>query len=1721
VAKNKKNIQFALLLFFAATLFSQKSYGQCSGIDFKANIRSGCALLVVQFSATGTSSSAGTKFQWDVGNGFVTGSDTITKGYPSQGKYTITMKATLSGGTTCTVKKDTFISVLANPVPVLNYNAGSTICDRAGTEVTFTDNTQGSASRKWIIEGGTYTTKSVSHIFANATNQTITLQVTNKNTCSNTAKKTISVYDSIPLDYCAKFTVKPTSVTGIFSPIVPLNNGRKIAGYLWQFPGGSPSSSKQSNPTVVYPDPSKKYDVYLTVIMDDSCTYTRKRSGFVSPFLTPAFKSLCVNAAIPLSADITDTGRHNYTFSFPNASLVKLPDRVPDPKTLILLYNKVGDYEASITYTYAGNSCRVSVYYPFFVEQMGPHADFDSKDSRLCAPFDTTHFINKTDILGAPDVQYIWKISTPNNKLRILGPTSSRDTFYVPGLWGEYSVTLLAKSSNGCTDSVRYNGFISVANPKVTISHARNQCFGNLDTLTCIPSPFSVNSYNYRWHLWNVADSSDSTSGLSRKLSFYQSILGTYSATVDISNGKCHADTTESNVITVIGDDADFAISKTSGCLDPDFQTTLSLSREKYFPKANPPVYHWRVESTYADAVTFLSPFAKTTKAVFTKAGCYDIMLDIITVLGKDTCRQEITKYKGVCVGLQTYFEPQVLKCKNDTIVMLNYTDTDAVSMKWTIDPPGLAIIIPYDTSRNVKIIFKKDTCYNVKLVAAKPVNGEWCKDSTIKNICIGPPLPSFFTKTPKIYCAPSIAQFQSTSSKNAAYYLWNFGDGDSLVTSSDTTVAHVYQNFNQTTYNISLTAFDKYGCSNTLTRTSLIQVTGPVPHFTMNQNIACDSITVKFTNTSSKVKNFIFLYDDGSPPLINIDPGAHTYRLQDPGLDSFVFYPVLLSKDDTLCKVFFQDAVKVYRRPVDAKVLMDVKAGCSPLTVHFNAVSRGANSWKWDFDRNGSVDATQKNTSYTFQKPGKYVVKLTAGNSACSFSVYSDTIIVSANAKADFSPSAAKMCGKSLISFKNLSSGYSRFVFDYGDGSLKDNDVMADHIYYYNPSKDSGDSVVFFPAIKLYNAGGCSDSFKSRIVAYHMPVAGFKESGVTGCSPLNILFIDTSTNRFASQWDFDNDGTIDAFGQLTQNIFPPGIYSIKLRSVSKEGCIDSLVKVNMITVNDPPKADFKVSDSDICFNTKVHFTNLTWPFQEVKTWKWKFNEPFAPFDTSSLKDPDFIFYSKGTHTIELTAIDSKGCEGTIRKQVVFVEDTVPPKNSSLLYVSVNDTHKVEISWKKNVSPRITGYQINRIVNGKPVMIHSTRNTDDTLFQDNDTLLNTSRSAYCYSVQAVDACNMVSFASYSHCTILLSGVSNPGAANILTWSSYVGWAPKCYRIYRSAGTGNFTLIDSVKANVLTYTDTALCDGNYCYFVQAVKDSGFYASRSNSTCLNAQYTRQIKPVNLRYVTVENNRDIRIAWDTINYKNLAEYTIDKYSRNKGWVYHYASASGNSFIDRHVDINDSSYSYKIKTIDNCGYEGPVSNNGSSILLREKIQQDKIVLRWNAYHSWPAGVKSYKIQILLKDYFFKTIAQVSDTFYTDDSVYQSIDTAYCYRVIAFENAGRNDSSISNQTCAVLPSRIFVPNAFTPGNGDSLNDQWKISAISLYNAAGTSIKNFNVRIFNRWGTLIFESNDLNKGWDGTFRGVSAPADVYIYIISAEGIDSRNIEINGNLTLIR
>jgi len=91
----------------------------------------------------------------------------------------------------------------------------------------------------------------------------------------------------------------------------------------------------------------------------------------------------------------------------------------------------------------------------------------------------------------------------------------------------------------------------------------------------------------------------------------------------------------------------------------------------------------------------------------------------------------------------------------------------------------------------------------------------------------------------------------------------------------------------------------------------------------------------------------------------------------------------------------------------------------------------------------------------------------------------------------------------------------------------------------------------------------------------------------------------------------------------------------------------------------------------------------------------------------------------------------------------------------------------------------------------------------------------------------------------------------------------------------------------------------------------------------------------------------------------------------------------------------------------------------------------------------------------------------------------------------------------------------VYIPNTFTP-NDDNINDVFNVKGLGL------KTEGYVMDIFDRWGTLIYTTKDINKGWDGTVKGVKAADGVYIYsvkVIGGNGVGKK--EFKGHVSLLK
>lgn len=270
--------------------------------------------------------------------------------------------------------------------------------------------------------------------------------------------------------------------------------------------------------------------------------------------------------------------------------------------------------------------------------------------------------------------------------------------------------------------------------------------------------------------------------------------------------------------------------------------------------------------------------------------------------------------------------------------------------------------------------------------------------------------------------------------------------------------------------------------------------------------------------------------------------------------------------------------------------------------------------------------------------------------------------------------------------------------------------------------------------------------------------------------------------------------------------------------------------------------------------------------------------------------------------------------------------------------------------------------------------------------------------------------------------------------------------------------------------------------------------------------------------MRYVSVGFPDDrMETRWELVNAPRFnSNFTLQRSVTGSGnWIDVGTIPQGEfTFTDKNINTDITAFDYRVKSKDLCGRD-IFSDVHTNILLKGRKFNDDIysvLLNWTRYKGWTNGVSTYEVH-RSTDFdlsFNLTKDKGSDT--TDSYSDGFENFSQRYRIRSFENGGNQDTSWSNEVEIKFEPVLWVPNAFTP-NDDGLN--------SKFTTPYGSIKTFELKIYDRWGELMFSTKDIDNNWDGTYKGKPCPDGVYIYTLRYSGADNISKNQAGNITLLR
>ena len=507
--------------------------------------------------------------------------------------------------------------------------------------------------------------------------------------------------------------------------------------------------------------------------------------------------------------------------------------------------------------------------------------------------------------------------------------------------------------------------------------------------------------------------------------------------------------------------------------------------------------------------------------------------------------------------------------------------------------------------------------------------------------------------------------------------------------------------------------------------------------------------------------------------------------------------------------------------------------------------------------------------------------------------------------------------------------------------------------------------------------------------------------------------------------------------------------------------------------------------------------------------------------DTVDICNKNLLYYRVG--------FKKDGCISYSTSISDSLQDKYQPNIPKIVSVGFDTSNQnLMISWKKTKERDIQGFIIYQELNGLS-------STLDTVLKKNNildtyyTIYNpTSKTISNYRIAAYDYCysNFPKFQTSAQSQNFYSTILNYDY-DVCTRETNLIWNKIItndeilnYKIFIKKN-NKWSLIDSV--NNQNYKFKLEKFTNYLISIQTKTTTG-YTFFSNLCPIYSRSPSEPKISYTNYASVnENYIELKHTLTPISgLKQLALFKLNP--QNEFIEIEKIEANKKEIMFNDYDVFPSKYTYQyyIQEIDSCNNYTNKHIIQKTILLKENYKNDDSILvsiLYNNYNGFLGGNNHYEIEISKNDTEFEKITIISsDTtniFNYDVNNLDSFEGKICFKIKCVENTniyGNQSISYSNQICSYFEPRTFVPNSFTP---TGLNPIFK-PIISI-----AKINSYELTIFNRWGQPIFNTNDLNQGWNGKSGIEDCSNGLYIYQFKInEGSDKELIK-RGLINLIR
>ncbi|WP_207426200.1 PKD domain-containing protein [Pedobacter sp. SYSU D00535] len=927
--------------------------------------------------------------------------------------------------------------------------------------------------------------------------------------------------------------------------------------------------------------------------------------------------------------------------------------------------------------------------------------------------------------------------------------------------------------------------------------------------------------------------------------------------------------------------------------------------------------------------------------------------------------------------------------------------------------------------------------------------------------------------------CGPLKVEFTNMSSPlTGVNFEWDFGNGQT------STAAHPGEitfppspDNNDITYTVKLRVFTD--CDSKVFTREITVKAPPVAVFSPNLTSVCSSDAIKFTNQSRGSGNtYVYDFGDSSAPVSKSDNSEviHQYFVSEK--TTFTVRLTATNSCGTDTKTY---DIVVFPNDVVAEMVVNGNqlTGCAPFTVRFDNNSTGATTFEWNFGDGNTRTTIGPPTSltHTFNSPGKYIVTLKAIN-GCAVKHTTEEIEVYEAATAAFTTSKEVFCEKELIQFTNTSglsstlNASSSYLWDFGNGAISTQTHPA-----YAFTSGGTYRVKLTVTTSFDDGSSCSKIFEKNLEIIPLPVVNFTSNiSALNCAPFELDVRSTSTGAFNVDWNFGDPTSSDnsEIGTNAKHVYnTPGTYWVTLNAYNSLGCAET--KRVQFTVIASPIADFEGGDVTICETSKqITFKNTTtYVGSDAYNCKWYVNGVlystskgnFTHFFSvnSNLTLPSrFIVTLEATSALGCTTRSSQFVQfNPIPVPVFSVAEVIgcPPFKPTITNSSINaDSYEWYLDGtivSTDAIPMITLTEPDKIYKLK-LVAKNQYGCERTSSE--QTLRTFPIPAPVFELEKKVSCNGRLILAFKSLDL--------GGATGHIWDfgdgSPLSTAVKPVKDYSVPGKYKLRLIATIGSCSRVFEEEVV------------------VTRPLQPLGVASPTNGCKTLTVQFGSTSLNAS-RVVWDFGDGTYLESWNpVKTYTYHKSPYIVKMTAYGESGCDSTIVVDTIVVNPppKAKFIVSPGNVIKIPN--FTFAFEEKCEG---AIKW----SWDFG---------------------DHTPFSKDQnpthTYKDIGT-YEVKLRATNKNGCDSVYVDYVTVENVPGYLYVPNAFEPGNANT--------KVKYFKPEGGAIVKYEVKIFNRWGKLLWSSTKLDEngapaeGWDGTENGVPVPQGVYIWDITAQFLD--------------